>query len=76
VGAEFCAYLTKPVKPSILYEAILDAAGRLGPAATGRAVASAYDTHLAEKHPLRILVAEDNATNQMVARLITRWLRA
>ena len=70
VGAEFCAYLTKPVKPSILYEAILDAAGRLAPAATGRPVASAYDTHLAEKHPLRILVAEDNATNQMVARLM------
>jgi signal transduction histidine kinase/DNA-binding response OmpR family regulator len=70
VGAEFSAYLTKPVKPSILYEAILDAAGRMVPVPGGRVAASAYDTHLAENHPLRILVAEDNATNQMVARLM------
>jgi CheY-like chemotaxis protein len=70
VGADFCTYLTKPVKPSILYEAIIDAAGRLVPASAPRVLTSAYDTHLAENHPLRILVAEDNATNQMVARLM------
>jgi signal transduction histidine kinase/CheY-like chemotaxis protein len=70
VGADFCAYLTKPIKPSILYEAILTAAGRMSPAPAPSVVASAYDTHFGKNHPLRILVAEDNATNQMVARLM------
>jgi signal transduction histidine kinase/CheY-like chemotaxis protein len=69
-GADFCAYLAKPVKPSILYEAMLEAAGRMPPAQAARVVASAYDTRFGEDHPLRILVAEDNATNQMVARLL------
>ena len=77
-GAPFAASLTKPVKQSQLYEVLL----RLFPGAGGEAVAGraesadrpALDPHLAERLPLRVLVAEDVAVNQklivtMLARL-------
>jgi PAS domain S-box-containing protein len=69
---EFAAQLTKPIKASQLYEALLEA---LGAAAL---VEAAIDEHpsaaTAPSGQLRILVAEDNAVNQKVATLLLRKL--
>jgi PAS domain S-box-containing protein len=57
-------YLTKPVKPSELLETILaELRGPHGPARD-----SARTTDLAPAHGLRLLVAEDNAVNQLLIR--------
>jgi two-component system sensor histidine kinase/response regulator len=54
------AYLTKPVKPSELLDAIQTALSREGPAAADRLAPPAATA----AGPLRILVAEDNAVNR------------
>jgi len=68
-GDVFSATLTKPVKPSQLFDALV---GIMAPAADGPTAArqptdSPIDTRLAERLPLRLLLAEDNAINQKVA---------
>lgn len=66
-GARFAAHLTKPVKQSQLYNTLVEVLARdaHGPRAPpGQAVPV---ERLAERLPLRILLAEDNAVNQKVA---------
>ncbi|MEO8604894.1 MAG: response regulator, partial [bacterium] len=68
-GDIFSATLTKPVKPSQLFDALV---GLMRPPADERTAArplaaSLIDALLAERLPLRLLVAEDNAINQKVA---------
>jgi len=73
--AGVAGWLAKPVKPSALHDTI--ATVLLGavvaqpmPAPTPSAAA---DTPLGERHPLRLLLAEDNAVNQKLAlRLLTQ----
>jgi CheY-like chemotaxis protein len=64
----FLSHLHKPLKPSALYDSLVDV---LKPdrEPTGPAVpqASAFDPEMGQKHPLRVLLAEDNAVNQKVA---------
>jgi signal transduction histidine kinase/CheY-like chemotaxis protein/HAMP domain-containing protein len=66
------AYLTKPVRQSQLYDCLATVAGRAAED-TGSAAAAAplVTRHLlaeaAARRRLRVLVAEDNETNQMVA---------
>jgi signal transduction histidine kinase/DNA-binding response OmpR family regulator len=67
IGANFCAVLNKPIKPSLLYAAILETVGSPVPFPVASSV-SGFDHELAIRHPLQILVAEDNATNQFVVR--------
>jgi signal transduction histidine kinase/CheY-like chemotaxis protein len=67
IGANFCAVLNKPIKPSLLYAAILETVGSPVPVPVASPV-SGFDRELAIRHPLQILVAEDNATNQFVVR--------
>jgi signal transduction histidine kinase/DNA-binding response OmpR family regulator len=67
VGANFSAVLNKPIKPSLLYAAILETVGSPVPFPVASS-ASGFDHELAIRHPLLILVAEDNATNQFVVR--------
>jgi CheY-like chemotaxis protein len=70
IGAEdleFAAYLTKPLKPSALYDALagLFARNVISPkTAVSRPV---MDAEMGRQHPLRILLAEDNAVNQKLA---------
>src|SRR5262245_3105862 len=64
---EFAAYLTKPVKPSQLYESLTGVLGGGAPFATEPA-ASGDD--LAGRLPLRLLVVEDNPVNQQLLLLL------
>jgi two-component system sensor histidine kinase/response regulator len=64
----FAAYLTKPVKQSQLYDCL---AMVLGGGSSGRASETAFVTrhslNEARRREVRILLVEDNATNQLVA---------
>ncbi len=72
--AHFAAFLTKPVKQSSLYNAML---GALSLNEKGVKLVASADTHfetdLAARYPMKILLAEDNAINQKLAvRLLER----
>jgi signal transduction histidine kinase/DNA-binding response OmpR family regulator len=64
------AVLTKPVKPSALHDTLVNVLSETGTRddKVQRAPERpAVDPGLAERHPLRILLAEDNAVNRKVA---------
>ena len=65
-AAGFAVHVTKPIKASALYEALLHV---LGAGAAEEAAAADDDAAAREpaRTPLRILLAEDNAMNQKVA---------
>jgi CheY-like chemotaxis protein len=72
-AAAFAAQVTKPVKASALYEALLEALGAHAGVDSARAAgptAGAQPGRL----PLRILLAEDNAVNQKLALLLLEKL--
>jgi CheY-like chemotaxis protein len=64
----FAAYLVKPIRPSALFDALMTVLARQAQhparAATARPQAGAA---MASEHPLRVLLAEDNAVNQKLA---------
>ncbi len=65
---DIAAFLTKPVKPSALHDALVTVFVGAEPAAPARAVERpAIDGELAARHPLRVLLAEDNPVNQKLA---------
>ncbi|MCD6289803.1 MAG: PAS domain S-box protein [Anaerolineae bacterium] len=66
-SVEFVAFLTKPIKPSQLYNVLLHTLADQ-PATLIRPKERVHiDPTFAERHPLRILLAEDNVVNQKVA---------
>ena len=67
-SALFGAVLSKPVKPARLLDTLSRVLGHR-PVASPASVsqASEFDPGLAERAPLRILIAEDNAVNQKLA---------
>jgi PAS domain S-box-containing protein len=73
-GVEFAASLTKPIKPSQLYDTLMNVLGATP--ADVQAVTSREGPveRLAERMPLRILVAEDNVVNQQLALLVLKKL--
>jgi len=64
---EFAAYLTKPLKPSHLYDALAGLFARSMISPRVASVKPVMDAELGKRHPLRILLAEDNAVNQKLA---------
>jgi CheY-like chemotaxis protein/HPt (histidine-containing phosphotransfer) domain-containing protein len=70
---EFAAFLTKPVKSSRLYNALVEVfGGATIPRDHTDAQRPEFDAGLARRIPLRILLADDNATNQKIAILLLR----
>jgi CheY-like chemotaxis protein/HPt (histidine-containing phosphotransfer) domain-containing protein len=64
----FAAYLHKPIKPSQLFDALVSVLGDQPVHVRERGAAQRdLDPDLARRHPLRILLAEDNVVNQKVA---------
>ena len=64
----FTAHLSKPVRQSQLYDTLVNVLAARQPARTSTAPARAtIDPGMGARHPLRILVAEDNAVNQKLA---------
>jgi PAS domain S-box-containing protein len=64
----FAAYLHKPIKPSQLFDALVSVVADQPVHVAARGAArSELDPEMARRHPLRILLAEDNAVNQKVA---------
>jgi signal transduction histidine kinase/CheY-like chemotaxis protein len=64
-GCDVC--LTKPIKPEDLLDAMHEVLGESSGAAQSDE-ADSSNSALADRHPLRILVAEDNLINQKVTR--------
>jgi CheY-like chemotaxis protein len=63
----FSAYLTKPLKPSALYDALAGIFARNLIAPKPEPVKASMDKEMGRNHPLRILLAEDNQVNQKLA---------
>lgn len=65
---------TKPIKPAVIYKAIMDALGlrTAGKATPTPLTDNLIDPGFADSCPLRILVAEDNSMNQKVIGLILK----
>ncbi|HSS36962.1 MAG TPA: response regulator, partial [Patescibacteria group bacterium] len=62
------AFLSKPIKPSALHDALMTALGERAPAVPVRSSpATMLDAAMGRRHPLRILLAEDNPVNRKLA---------
>ncbi|MBI3965964.1 MAG: response regulator, partial [Chloroflexi bacterium] len=69
---DFQAYLTKPLKQSQLFNTLMTVFGTERPTVVQRPATPGVPSiaPLAHQHPLRILLAEDNPTNQRLALLL------
>ena len=65
----FAAYLAKPLHQSQLFDTLVGLLGQLPVAARAQhpATKPTIDPQMAQRHPLRILLAEDNVVNQKLA---------
>ncbi len=72
--AGFAAVLSKPVRPAELLIALERALGGTKQKAALGGLVKVLDTELAVKYPLRVLIAEDNPVNQLVASRILQRL--
>jgi signal transduction histidine kinase/DNA-binding response OmpR family regulator/PAS domain-containing protein len=69
----FAAFLTKPLKPSSLFDALIGLFTGQSTRVLPSDPAPKLDEQMGQQFPLRILLAEDNATNQKLAlRLLAR----
>jgi len=66
-SADFAAYLTKPVRPSLLFDTLMNLFAGRADEEIKAPPKQRPETLMAQYHPLRILLAEDNAVNQKLA---------
>jgi CheY-like chemotaxis protein len=69
-GLDIEGWLTKPLKPSHLFDSLSQVFAEkkpVGPATSAPTTKVQFDSEMATRHPLRILLAEDNAVNQNLA---------
>ncbi len=65
---DFSAILSKPLRQSALFDLMMTTfAGQEQPAGRPAVERAVLDSSIAENHPLRILLAEDNVVNQKLA---------
>ena len=76
VDGIFNAYLAKPVHQSQLYDTLVGLLARddAPKVAAAQSARSQFDPEMAARHPLRILLAEDNVVNQKLALRILQQL--
>jgi signal transduction histidine kinase/DNA-binding response OmpR family regulator/CHASE3 domain sensor protein/HPt (histidine-containing phosphotransfer) domain-containing protein len=65
----FQIQIPKPIKQSQLFSALLQITGT-EPREQPRTIGKEFDREMAAQHPLRILLTEDNAVNQMVGQMM------
>ncbi|MGB0838917.1 MAG: response regulator [Chitinophagales bacterium] len=67
--AQFEAYLFHPIKPRFLYEALNDVKYNVNRKASKKKLrrGNRYDSNLAQRLPLKIMLAEDNLVNKKLA---------
>jgi CheY-like chemotaxis protein len=63
----FAAFMTKPIKPAQLFQTLASILAGKPVAANKPASKPLFDGQIAQRQPLHILLAEDNAVNQKVA---------
>ncbi len=68
-GSLFKFQVPKPIRQSLLFDALQQVAGMSGPGSRKTTVKQ-FDHGMASRHPLRILLAEDNSVNQKVGLLM------
>ncbi len=73
-NVELNAFLLKPIKASQLYNTLAGILGTEAALAIGETDQSQLDSEMGKRHPLSILLAEDNATNQKLALLVLERL--
>jgi CheY-like chemotaxis protein len=66
-GVDFAAHLTKPIKASQLYEALMSAFGEISEEVRPVGVGVARGSEATGRAPLQVLLADDNAVNQQLA---------
>ncbi len=72
---DFAAFLTKPIKQAHLYNVLIHIlGGQPVQVKPSRITPPQSNPHLAQQHPLRILLAEDNLVNQKVALLLLQQM--
>src|SRR5207247_5471882 len=72
-GIEWAAFLTRPVKQSQMFDALAGIFADESAPARDEGSPVPFDGTLAQRRPLRILLAEDNSVNQKLAlRLLAR----
>lgn len=64
---EFSAYLMKPIKQSLLFDALMETLAGKPTEPRHESAVSQFDNQLSQRVPLRLLLAEDNAVNQKLA---------
>ncbi|MCB9543448.1 MAG: response regulator [Myxococcales bacterium] len=73
----YAASVAKPIKPGRLFDCLCGVLSRVDRQSRGpgpRMALSAFDAELGMRHPLRILIAEDNPINQKLAVMMLKRL--